>query len=318
MPSSACLARVWMAARSEPAAGSEKSWHQTSSALSIGPRWRCFCSSSPCAISVGPSMPTPMTSKMPGTPARPISWLTTTWWSGPRPWPPYSAGHMTAASPPSASLRCHSRRAATCRARRARSPRRAGRAPPPCARRARRAPWCGTRPARACRSGPRGCLRSCERECSEEGRYNVRDASPRRAGGRRRRARAPGARPRAACRRWPRPLPARPVSVVVPARDEAAAAAAVPGGAARRTRACRGDRGRRPLLRRHRGARALAGRAGGRGRGAAGRLGRQAVGAAAGARGGARRGRRLARRRHAAARRGWWARSTPRWPTPTG
>src|SRR4051812_43590090 len=102
-----------MPARSEPAAGSEKSWHQTSSAVSMGPRWRCFCSSSPWAISVGPSMPTPMTSKIPGTPARPISWLTTTWCSGPRPCPPYSAGQVTAARPASASLRCHSRRAGT-------------------------------------------------------------------------------------------------------------------------------------------------------------------------------------------------------------
>ena len=100
-------------ARSEPAAGSEKSWHQTSSAVSIGPRSRCFWSSEPWAISVGPSMPTPMMSKMPGTPARPISWLTTTCWSGPRPAPPYSAGQVTAARPPSARRRCQSRRAAT-------------------------------------------------------------------------------------------------------------------------------------------------------------------------------------------------------------
>ena len=87
-PSSWCLARVCTPARSEPAAGSENSWHQTSSAVSIGPRWRCFCSSEPWAISVGPSIPTPMMSKIPGTPARPISWLTTTCSSGPRPAPP--------------------------------------------------------------------------------------------------------------------------------------------------------------------------------------------------------------------------------------
>src|SRR5688500_15724720 len=102
-----------MPARSEPAAGSENSWHQTSSPAIIGPRWRCFWSSLPCAISVGPSMPTPITSNRPGTPARPISWLTTTWCSGPSPCPPYSAGHVTAASPAAASLPCHSRCAAT-------------------------------------------------------------------------------------------------------------------------------------------------------------------------------------------------------------
>ena len=38
VPSSWSLARDWMPARSEPAAGSEKSWHQTSSPCSIGPR----------------------------------------------------------------------------------------------------------------------------------------------------------------------------------------------------------------------------------------------------------------------------------------
>jgi hypothetical protein len=64
-------------------------------------------------MSVGPSMPTPITSKMPGTFAVPISWLTTTCSSGPRPWPPYSAGQVTAASPASASLPCQSRCAAT-------------------------------------------------------------------------------------------------------------------------------------------------------------------------------------------------------------
>jgi hypothetical protein len=77
-PSPARRARVWIPARSEPAAGSENSWHHTSSAVSIGPRWRCFCSSVPWAMIVGPSMPTPMLSKMPGTPARASSWLTTT------------------------------------------------------------------------------------------------------------------------------------------------------------------------------------------------------------------------------------------------
>src|SRR4051794_18917930 len=60
---------------------------------------------------VGPSMPTPMTSRMPGTPAAPISWLTVTCSIGPAPWPPYSLGHVTPASPASASLPCQARRA---------------------------------------------------------------------------------------------------------------------------------------------------------------------------------------------------------------
>src|SRR5579875_2563856 len=90
LPSSCRRARVWMAARSEPAAGSENSWHHTSSPCSIGPRWRLFCSSLPWAIRHGPSIPMPITSRIPGTPARAISWLTITCSIGPRPWPPYS------------------------------------------------------------------------------------------------------------------------------------------------------------------------------------------------------------------------------------
>src|SRR4051794_34779511 len=61
---------------------------------------------------VGPSMPTPMTSRMPGTPAAAISWLVTTWCSGPSPCPPNSAGHVVPLSPPSVSFACQARRAA--------------------------------------------------------------------------------------------------------------------------------------------------------------------------------------------------------------
>ena len=47
-------------ARSEPASGSLNSWHQISSAVRIAGSHRCFCSSVPCASSVGPArlMPT--------------------------------------------------------------------------------------------------------------------------------------------------------------------------------------------------------------------------------------------------------------------
>ena len=44
--------------------------------------------------------------------ARAISWLQITCSIGPRPWPPYSFGQVTPASPPSASLPCQARRAA--------------------------------------------------------------------------------------------------------------------------------------------------------------------------------------------------------------
>ena len=40
-------ARVFSAARSEPASGSEKPWHQISSAVTIGDKRRSFCSSVP-------------------------------------------------------------------------------------------------------------------------------------------------------------------------------------------------------------------------------------------------------------------------------
>src|SRR4051812_13014389 len=60
---------------------------------------------------VGPSMPTPMTSRIPGTPAAAISWLAVTCSIGPRPWPPKSLGHVMPARPASASLPCHTRRA---------------------------------------------------------------------------------------------------------------------------------------------------------------------------------------------------------------
>ena len=50
-------ARVARLARSEPAPGSLKSWHHSSSPRSIGARNRSFCASVPCARMVGPAMP---------------------------------------------------------------------------------------------------------------------------------------------------------------------------------------------------------------------------------------------------------------------
>src|SRR3972149_538882 len=49
-------ARHWRFARSEPALGSEKPWHQISSAVRIFGRKRWTWASVPWAISVGPSM----------------------------------------------------------------------------------------------------------------------------------------------------------------------------------------------------------------------------------------------------------------------
>ena len=53
-------ARVASDATSEPAPGSLKSWHQISSCLAMGMRKRCFCSSVPQCMIVGPPMPMPM------------------------------------------------------------------------------------------------------------------------------------------------------------------------------------------------------------------------------------------------------------------
>ena len=59
--SPSCTARVFSAARSEPASGSLKPWHQISSPERIGVRKRSFCSSVPHAISVGPPIRIPST-----------------------------------------------------------------------------------------------------------------------------------------------------------------------------------------------------------------------------------------------------------------
>ena len=91
---------------------------------------------------VGPSIPMPIASRIPGTPACAISWLQTTCSIGPMPWPPYSFGQVTPASPrlgelalPRApggdDLRLVCERVGST----------SGPAPLPCAARARRAPW---------------------------------------------------------------------------------------------------------------------------------------------------------------------------------
>jgi hypothetical protein len=66
-------ARVFSDARSEPEPGSEKPWHQISSADRIGARKRCFWSSVPWAITVGPPIASPRTLAICGAPARAIS-----------------------------------------------------------------------------------------------------------------------------------------------------------------------------------------------------------------------------------------------------
>ncbi|MGY2939281.1 hypothetical protein ACVWZ6_008883 [Bradyrhizobium sp. GM6.1] len=53
-------ARVRKPATSEPADGSENSWHQISSPAASFGKWRRLASSLPKAITVGPHMPSPI------------------------------------------------------------------------------------------------------------------------------------------------------------------------------------------------------------------------------------------------------------------
>ena len=53
-------ARVRKLARSEPAEGSEKSWHQVMSPFSVGSIKRARCSSVPCLAMTGSAMPVPI------------------------------------------------------------------------------------------------------------------------------------------------------------------------------------------------------------------------------------------------------------------
>ena len=53
-------ARAWSPARSEPAPGSENSWHQTSLPVTMFGRNRGHCSSVPWSMMVGPAIITPM------------------------------------------------------------------------------------------------------------------------------------------------------------------------------------------------------------------------------------------------------------------
>ena len=72
-------ARVDRLARSEPAPGSENSWHQISSPVHSGRSQRCCCSGVPKASMVGAAMPSPMPFRsgwLPGAPAA-ANWAST-------------------------------------------------------------------------------------------------------------------------------------------------------------------------------------------------------------------------------------------------
>jgi hypothetical protein len=69
-PPSARTAFVRSDARSEPASGSENSWHQISSPVRIGRRKRSFCAGVPKSMMVGPAKSSPMVFSRSGAPAR--------------------------------------------------------------------------------------------------------------------------------------------------------------------------------------------------------------------------------------------------------
>ena len=94
-------ARVLRPARSDPASGSENSWHHTSSPRSMAGRKRCFCASLPWAMSVGPHIPIPTENTPADTSYFAASWLKMAWCQALSPRPPYSTGQVMAPHPPS-------------------------------------------------------------------------------------------------------------------------------------------------------------------------------------------------------------------------
>ena len=108
-PSSTRTARVASDARSEPASGSLNSWHQISSAVRIAGSQRCFCSSVPCASSVGPARLIP--TRLIGWSARDraYSMLKIATCTGDAPRPPYSSGQWMPTQRAAASSACHVR-----------------------------------------------------------------------------------------------------------------------------------------------------------------------------------------------------------------
>ena len=82
-------------ARSEPASGSENSWHQISSPLRILGSQRACCSGVPWAINVGPTRPTPtMNGYRSGVSNWASSWATMAACSAVAAMPPCSTGQV--------------------------------------------------------------------------------------------------------------------------------------------------------------------------------------------------------------------------------
>ena len=98
-PSSSAF--VLRPARSDPASGSLKPWHQAISPERIFGRKNFFCSSVPHCRMVGPTSVSPKKSARSGAPARANSSFSTTACMVDRPLPPYSVGQVAQIQPPS-------------------------------------------------------------------------------------------------------------------------------------------------------------------------------------------------------------------------
>src|ERR687891_2046340 len=103
-------ALVFNDARSDPDPGSEKPWHQISSADRIGSRKRSFCSELPWAITTGPPITRPSTLAGAGTRWRASSSLKIDCSISVAPLPPYSSGQEIPAQPASCIFFCQARR----------------------------------------------------------------------------------------------------------------------------------------------------------------------------------------------------------------
>src|SRR3954462_14616341 len=102
-PSSTAL--VLRPARSEPASGSEKPWHQAIWPERILGRNSCFCASVPHCRIVGPTRVSPKKSARSGARTRANSSASTTPCIVESPLPPYSCGQVAQIHPPSKSRR---------------------------------------------------------------------------------------------------------------------------------------------------------------------------------------------------------------------
>ena len=98
-PFSSWRAEVFRLARSEPALGSLKPWHQRVRPCIIGIKCSRFCSSVPISSSTGPSIHTPKLNCGGRHPKRCISCSTTRACLGVKPPPPKSAGQSGANQP---------------------------------------------------------------------------------------------------------------------------------------------------------------------------------------------------------------------------